>query len=346
MPALYFPRNHWYVAATSDELVGRPLARTVCDEPLVLFRGSDGRAAVLTDRCPHRKGPLSHGQIHGNDLACGYHGIRFNGAGACTLVPGGTIPGPRFRARSFPTREIHGLIFVWMGTPEAADPTLIPDLDKIVAPGWTGVRGTVHVKANYQLLMDNVLDLTHVMFLHKTTFGGSGVTDAPLDVEVDGDVVRARRVMYDVDTSPIFRSARGLEGKIDRWQLFDFRSPIYVTVTLGARPAGSDEPIGAPTHIVYNVFTPETETSTYYFWYTVRNWGLDKPEISEVYKKFTDTAFEEDRVLVERQQQHISSDPSGTPLRVFPFDRAGKAARDVIARHIAVEAGNHGAATA
>ncbi len=335
MTTPYYPRNQWYVAATSDELGDRPLARTICDEPLVLYRGSQGRVAALSDRCPHRKAPLSSGKIHGDDIACGYHGIRFHRSGRCTLVPSGTVPGPRFAARAFPVHEQNGLIFIWPGEAEAADCDLLPDFDKLVAPGWTDVRGLVHVAANYQLLMDNVLDLTHVMFLHQSTFGGSGVADAPLQVDAaDDDTVRAQRIMYNVDSAPIFKAARGLDGKIDRWQLFDYRPPVYLTVTLGARPAGSDEPIGAPTHIVYNVFTPETATSTHYFWFTLRNWALDDDGVSQVYKSFTDRAFAEDKALVERQQELIASDTSGTPLRGLAFDRAGMAARSIIERLI------------
>ena len=72
-----FLRNQWYTAATSAELGDKPLARTICNEPLVIYRGGDGQVAALTDRCPHRKAPLSAGEVIGNDIQCGYHGIRF-----------------------------------------------------------------------------------------------------------------------------------------------------------------------------------------------------------------------------------------------------------------------------
>ena len=170
-----FLRNQWYTAATSAEIGATPLARTICNEPLVIFRGLDGDVAALTDRCPHRKAPLSSGEVVGNDIQCGYHGIRFAADGACTHVPGNAPIGRNFRARCFPAREIHGLIFVWLGEPSLADPALIPDFSENVKPGWTGVHGTLYVKGNYQLLIDNILDLTHVVFVHKTTLAGGGV---------------------------------------------------------------------------------------------------------------------------------------------------------------------------
>jgi phenylpropionate dioxygenase-like ring-hydroxylating dioxygenase large terminal subunit len=333
-----FLRNQWYTAATSAELGRQPLARTVCNEPLVIFRTEGGRVAVLTDRCPHRKAPLSSGEVVGSDIQCGYHGLRFAADGACTHVPGNAPIGRNFRARSFPAREIHGLVFVWLGEAALADPELIPDFSENVKPGWTGVHGTLYVKGHYQLLIDNILDLTHVVFVHKTTLAGGGVAETPLEVDVQGDLVRAQRLMRNVDTAPIYKAARNLHGKIDRWQFLEFRPPIYARITLGAREAGSELPFGTPTHVVLNSFTPETERSTHYFWSTVRSWGLDDVDVSKIYKNMTDQAFAEDARIVEQQQQLIDSDRSGAPLVSLAFDRAGLAARRIIKRKLDEEA--------
>lgn len=333
-----FLRNQWYTAATSTELGKEPLARTICNEPLALFRGQDGNVAALTDRCPHRKAPLSSGAVIGDDIQCGYHGIRFAADGACTHVPGNVPVGRNFRARSFPVREMHGLIFVWLGEPSLADPALIPDFSENVKPGWTGVHGTLYVKANYQLLIDNILDLTHVVFVHQSTLGGGGVTETPLEVEIDGDVVRAQRLMRNVDSAPIYKAARNLHGKIDRWQFLEFRPPVYARITLGAREAGSEVPFGTPTHIVLNSFTPETERTTHYFWSTVRSWGMDDVNVSKIYQDMTDLAFSEDARIVELQQQLIDGDASGAPLVSLAFDRAGVGARRIIKRKLDDEA--------
>jgi phenylpropionate dioxygenase-like ring-hydroxylating dioxygenase large terminal subunit len=333
-----FLRNQWYTAATSAELALKPLARTICSEPLVLFRGMDGKVAALTDRCPHRKAPLSSGEVVGNDIQCGYHGIRFAADGACTHVPGDAQVGRNFHARSFAVSEQHGLIFIWLGEASLADPSLIPDFGENVRPGWTGVHGLLHVNGNYQLLIDNILDLTHVVFVHKTTLAGGGVTETPLEVEIEGDVVRAQRLMRDVDTAPIYKAARNLHGKIDRWQFLEFRPPVYARITLGAREAGSELPFGTPTHIVLNSFTPETERSTHYFWSTVRSWGLDDANVSKIYKDMTDLAFAEDARIVEQQQLLIDSDTSGAPLVSLAFDRAALGARRIIKRKLDEEA--------
>src|SRR5262249_42229679 len=131
------------------------------------------------------------------------------------------------------------------------------------------------------------------------------------------------RLMRNVDTAPIYKAARNLHGKIDRWQFLEFRPPIYARITLGAREAGSDLPFGTPTHVVLNSFTPETERTTHYFWSTVRPWGLDDANVSKTYKDMTDLAFAEDARIVEAQQRLIDSDPSGTPLVTLAFGRPG-----------------------
>src|SRR5262245_36854427 len=141
-----------------------------------------------------------------------------------------------------------------------------------------------------------------------------------------------------VDSAPIYKAARNLHGKIDRWQFLEFRPPIYARITLGAREAGSDLPFGTPTHVVLNSFTPETERTTHYFWSTVRSWGLEDANVSKTYKDMTDLAFAEDARMVEAQQRLIDSDPSGTPLVSLAFDRAALAARRIIKRNLEEEA--------
>ena len=344
MTAQPFLRNQWYTVAHSAEIGEKPLSRMVCNEPLAIYRGGDGVVRVLTDRCPHRKAPLSAGEVVGNDLACGYHGIRFNGQGACTHVPGDAPIGPNFRARHYPTIERYKLVFIWMGDLDKVDESLLPNFYQADSPDWASVEGYLHIAGNYQLMIDNILDLTHVVFVHKSTLAGGGVTETPLEVEVDGDVVRAQRRMYNVDTAPIYRAARNLNDKIDRWQMFEFRAPMYCWVTLGARAAGSDEPFGKPTHIVLNAFTPETDTTTHYFWFTVRDWAIDNPKIHETYRSMIDLAFREDAAIVAKQQVLIDSDPTKAPLIPLAFDKAGMAARRLVQRKLEEERGQAQAA--
>jgi vanillate O-demethylase monooxygenase subunit len=202
----YYLHNQWYVAAHGFELAdGKPVARTICDQTVVIFRGQDGGVGILSDRCPHRFAPLSCGEVNGNDIQCGYHGIRFDRDGVCTHIPGDAPVPHDFRAKRFPALERHGFIWIWMGE-KAADPALIPDYHENDDPGWAGVPGYLNIACNYQLMVDNLLDLTHVVFVHKTTLAGGGVTDTPLEVRVEGEKVLAQRMMINVDTAPICRA--------------------------------------------------------------------------------------------------------------------------------------------
>ncbi|MDF2114691.1 aromatic ring-hydroxylating dioxygenase subunit alpha [Roseiarcaceae bacterium H3SJ34-1] len=338
MSAPKYLRNCWYVAAWPNEIGDTPLMRKILGEPLVFFRDGDGRIAALSDRCPHRKAPLSSGAVEEGGIACGYHGIRFDRNGRCVHVPGEVGYGTNFAVRAYEVREMHGFVFIWMGEAEKADAVLIPDFSENEKPGWAAVRDTLLVNCDYQLLVDNLLDLTHVVFVHKTTLGGSNVTDTPLEVSVDGDVVRAHRFMHNVDTAPIYKAARGYNGKIDRWQIFEWRAPSYIKLTLGARETGTDVPVGTPTHRVLNALTPETETTTHYFWSTARDWALDDPKIDAIYFNMTVEAFNEDKAIVEQQQDYISGDESGAPLIAFNFDRAGQLARRILRGKIEEEA--------
>ena len=334
-----FLQNQWYVAATAAEIGRTPFARRICNQPMVMFRRRDGGVVVLEDRCAHRKVPLSKGELIGDEIQCGYHGFRFDGSGACTLISTKDAMPRGFGVRAYTAVERHTLIFVWLGDPAAADLGLIPDFRLNDQPGWTMVPGYTYVKGHYELLMDNVLDLTHVMFTHKTTLAGGGVTDNPLEVTVDGDRVHAQRIMRNVDTAPIFKAAKGLAGKIDRWQILDFEPPIYMIANLGAAPPGEAAELGkVPTHIIYNSFTPETERSTHYFWQVVRCWSLDDQKVSDTYRDMIVLAFNEDARIIEAQQQRIDDDESGRPLASFSGDRAGQEARRIIRRKFAEEA--------
>jgi phenylpropionate dioxygenase-like ring-hydroxylating dioxygenase large terminal subunit len=332
MAGSYYLRNQWYVVAHGFELAdGKPIARTICDQAVVIFRGHDGQVGILSDRCPHRFAPLSSGEVCGNDIQCGYHGIRFDRDGHCTHIPGDAPVPHDFRVRHFPALERHGFVWIWMGE-KAADPDLIPDYHENDDPAWAGVPGYLNIACNYQLMVDNLLDLTHVVFVHKTTLAGGGVTDTPLEVRVEGDKVLAQRMMINVDTAPIYRAARGLHGKIDRWQIFECRPPSHVKITLGARETGASTPLGEPVHMVLNGITPESKSRTHYFWSTTRPWGLGDKKVDELYRSMIELAFNEDKAIVEAQQRLISQDPDDAYFVNFPFDRAGQSARRIVRR--------------
>lgn len=68
-------RNRWYVAGWDSEIDRAPFARTICGEPVVLYRKLDRSVVAMRDACPHRLLPLSLGIKEGDSIRCRYHGL-------------------------------------------------------------------------------------------------------------------------------------------------------------------------------------------------------------------------------------------------------------------------------
>ena len=146
----------------------RPVARTVCGIPLVLFRAADGRIAALLDRCPHRGVPLSSGRVTPIGIQCGYHGWTFDRDGGCRAIPGlvGDAAHPARGVAAFPVREQQGFIWVWTDptVPPAGDPVRFRLAD---TGGSTVVRQTLRTPARLQVVAEQALDVAHPALLHR-----------------------------------------------------------------------------------------------------------------------------------------------------------------------------------
>lgn len=252
-------RNTWYVAAWAQELRDNLLSRRIINEPLLLYRPKNGDPAALSDRCPHRFAPLSRGRQRGDNIQCGYHGLTFDMRGQCIGNPmgGGEIP-PHASVRSYPAAERHGLIWIWPGDREKADTTNIPDLsifDQGRAVGFG--EGYLHVRADYQLAIDNLMDLSHAAILHEETLGQAtpGLKDGTLRVSQSGGRVMASFEMLNI------LAADG--QRYNQWLETEWSAPGVIILTLEQTPARQprkSEPVRA-LHIV----TPETDSSSHYF---------------------------------------------------------------------------------
>ncbi|MGH6989231.1 MAG: Rieske 2Fe-2S domain-containing protein [Stellaceae bacterium] len=327
-------RDEWYVAAFSEELATGPLGRQICGERVALYRRGDGGVTALEDRCSHRRYPLSRGRVQGNELQCGYHGARFDAAGKCVAIPGQAAIPAGFHLRAYPVHEKDGVVFIWMGDAAPADPATLPDWRINAAPDWAQVRGLHHMPANYQLVLDNLLDLTHVEFVHKN-LGGPGIAENPLEFSVDGDRVHTFRMMRNVDLPGLFK-AMGKSGKFDRWQKQHVAAPSYVYFEAGAEPAGSNDPPAAPHHVVIQGVTPESATSTHYFWMAARHFAIDDDALSDTMRAITIDAFDEDVAVLAAQQGAIDADGDRRerPFNAFQCDAAGIAVRRILARRL------------
>jgi len=305
-----FLRNGWYAAVWSSELAGGPLARTFLDEPVALFRCASGRVAAFEDRCCHRAAPLSRGAVEGDALRCGYHGLKFDPDGRCIEVPIQTNVPPGARVRTYPVCEKWNVVWIWMGDPARADPATVPDLPWLASADWTLTPGYIHVGSNAQLLIDNLLDFTHVAYLHSRTIAGDPKeATTPTRTERLQNGIRTGRWMLDVNPPPLFAAAGGFNGPVDRWQWATWLAPSTVYIDVGCARAGTGAPEGDrsqgisiwSTHLV----TPETETSCHYNFGFARNFRLDDSAMSRLLFEGSRDTFLEDKVMLEAQQRNL-----------------------------------------
>lgn len=330
--------DRWYVAAWSDELTEKPLARTLLEEPVVLFRGQSGTAVALEDRCCHRNLPLSHGTVQGDQLACGYHGLVFDARGLCVKAPGQQLIPQAACVRSFPVREQDGIVWFWPGLPERAALQEPPAYPFHADPQWAHKRSRYRIGGHHELINDNLIDLSHVGYVHGRTIGGTpqAHSDARMEVIRQADGVVVRRWMPDSVPPPSYQRTYGFAGRIDRWMEITF-VPGLVRIYVGANDAGqgADEtgqmdPLGIR---IFNGITPETATSTHYFWSAAHNFKIHDPAVTEAFYNEIAATFEEDRIVVEAQQERFSRFPD-RPTVALQVDAGGIHARRVIAAAI------------
>lgn len=337
-----FLKNTWYVAAESHEVTDGVLGRTICGAPVVLFRNKAGMPAALEDRCCHRHLPLSLGKCVGDRIQCGYHGLEFDASGTCVSVPGQSKVPPGAIVRAYPTVERHRYIWIWPGDPNNADEMLIPDYHWNDDTDWISNTGYFKVKGNHQLLVDNLLDLSHVQFVHASTLGADGVTDAPLETRRDGERIRIDRWIMDKPPPPMFATAQDFPGTVDRWQLITWTAPSHVVIDAGCANAGTGARDGdrsrGITVFSNHTITPETEKSCHYFWHHARNFRLDDDALSKTLAKAAETAFSEDVVILARQQRSIDTAPADWTSIDINADAGVLQARRVVDDLIAAEA--------
>lgn len=340
-----FLRNYWYVAAWSDEVGRKPLGRVVLGDYLVLYRTEAGKAVALENRCPHRNLPLSEGRLVGDTLECGYHGMVFDCTGACTHLPGEASPPHWARVRAYPVIERRGWVMVWMGDPDKADARAAPDYNvRLADPAWWHVKGHINVKCGYRLILDNLLDLSHLAYVHSSTTGNRALAEqATIAAETEGDRVRVTRWMSDIAPAKAFVDYAGYDGNIDRWQASEFMPPSYIYVNSGTAPAGRGvTPAERMTNqglwgfVVYHALTPETETTTHQFWAMAIERRFVPPAALPEFERQMINIPLEDVTVYEAQQRAIALDPDAhgdvRPRGMIAADKGLFAMRRILQR--------------
>jgi phenylpropionate dioxygenase-like ring-hydroxylating dioxygenase large terminal subunit len=315
-----FLRNHWYVAAFDDEIGHSLLARTILGEDLVLFRRTDGGVVALEDRCAHRRLPLAAGRLIGDTLECGYHGLVYDTGGSCIKIPGQMHGPSNAMVRAYPAVERHRMVYVWMGDAERADPATIVSFPRLSDPASGVTKVRLHIKAHHLLVLDNLLDLSHIAYVHNSTIGNSAVAEqAAVKTRRMGQNVRVTREMNGVPAPHTYAAFGPHQGVFDRWQLSEFRPPGFFWINNGSgecgwRPADGGDRIltqGEWGFEVYHGITPETESSTHQFWTLAHALDMVAPsDRPEFYRQCHHVVYE-DLAIYDAQQRSLDRDPQG-----------------------------------
>ena len=317
---LSYPLNGWYVAAWDHEVTSKGiLARTIAGRPLAMYRTQDGRPVALADACWHRLAPLSQGKLVGRDgIQCPYHGLEYNSAGRCTSMPAQETLNPSATVPSFPVVDRYRYVWVWLGDPALADLSTIPDMHQMDDPEWAGDGRTIYAPCNYQLVLDNLMDLTHEEFVHSSSIGQDELSESEFKVTHTEDSVTVSRWMRDIDAPPFWlKNMRdkfpGFEGKVDRWQIIHYYYPSTICIDVGVAKAGTGAPEGDRSQgvngYVMNTISPEKDRSCHYFWSFQRNYRLDSQLITTQLRDGVHGVFGEDEVMLKAQQEAIDANP-------------------------------------
>jgi vanillate O-demethylase monooxygenase subunit len=317
-----YVRNAWYVAAWSENIgEGQIIARTIMNEPIVLFRKADGAVAAIEDRCAHRFAPLSMGKIVGGDrIQCPYHGLEFDGSGACVHNPHGSKAIPsRAHVKSYPVVEKHKAVWIWMGG-APADAGKVPDFRVLdnVPELHTTKRDSITIRANYHLIIDNLLDLSHTSYLHEGILGNADTVESEITVEQEGDdIVVGRRAS---DASPPGMFAQFWPNhppRVEKFTRMRWMAPATLRLLTGICKVGADPESGTGYHAVH-MLTPEHERSTLYHFTAVRFGVMTTDEtlnreLQDKIARMRRFAFaEQDAPVIEAQQEAIER--AGQPL--------------------------------
>ena len=342
-------RNAWYLVTWSKDLPpGKPLATSVLGEPIVLYRGDDGSARAFEDRCCHRLAPLSMGQVEGNDLRCLYHGLKFGPDGSCNELPGHSQIPKALRVRAYPIAERHSAVWIWMGDPVRADTARLVDFVGPDHADWAMLPGRMDYDAEYRLIQDNLLDLTHVPYVHRASFGrgDARINEAWIRAEVHvtplEDGVHVLRWMQGTPASPSLRQPEG--ALVDVLTAYDYRIPGIFLLTTRYYVAGTAArfPHDVPTDVeaLFTTFSCQAVTpldarrTCYHFAYGPSRRHPGAEAMKDSFAKLALQAFNEDKVLIEAQQKIIDADPARSML-LFDVDKAPALYQRVLQRLLA-----------
>jgi vanillate O-demethylase monooxygenase subunit len=333
-----FPLNCWYVAATSEEIGRDPLGRRLLGHGVVLYRRESGAVVALEDLCAHRAYPLSAGRVDGDRIVCGYHGFEYDADGRCVRVPSQANAPQRVCVRGFPVHEEPPFVWIWAGEPGLSHLRPPPRLPYLQSPEWATSGEAFSVDANYLLLHEHYLDLTHIFMMHRQEVPPDIEELPPLgDVEVSEMSVAYSRLWPPSRLAEWEAEATGLsrDARYVRREQGTFVSPaMHVErYAIDADDGNSYE------HYRVQAFTPDTATKTHVFLQIARNYAIDRSAVTDhLHTMFHDVATR-DKAVLQRVQAQRDAQPLAWRDVNVTADRAAVKARRVVHAMVAEEAG-------
>lgn len=335
-----YPRNAWYVAAGGVEVTRKPMARKLLDEQVVLYRKENGEPVAMQNHCPHRGYLFSESKVVGNSIQCGYHGMVFNEHGQCTKIAGpGKVPNV-MRVKSFPLFEKRYFIWIWMGDPALADPALVP-----VTP-FEDEDGFDHqyyyplpLAANRQLTTDNLLDATHVSYLHEGLIDDENnleLLSAEKEEKVEGNLIQYRLTMKgfvpNESVSQVWHVPLG--RPLTRIITARITLPGSVTITNQFfDPADGDKLIS--TRVTNIGLTPADMGNSYHF--TAVSSSFKQPESDKAAQL---QILNQDVFACEAVQRYFEENPETAIEISVPSDKLGIISRRIVDEMVRKESDN------
>lgn len=334
-----FVRNCWYVAGWDYDLPpGKLIARTIIGEALALYRRQDGGVVAIEDRCCHRHAPLHLGEIEGDCIRCMYHGMKFDPSGRCVEVPGQDRVPPRAAVRAYPAIEQNNWIWVWMGDAAQADPRLIPFSVGPGDPDWDMRPNALLFNADYRLVIDNLLDFSHLTYVHRKTFGGDAFARSMPEITRLEHGIRVERWVRNVPALNFTKHI--MTGRYDMHLdysvlmpcVFVMRFKVFSVGTATEGPSNGD--LLLDTWTCQSVVPVNAGQCIYYF-----SWGAPKAagqDTSDLLAKGIQEAFLEDKEMIEGQYANIKANPDARMIAIA-HDAAVNQMRLLMERAIAAE---------
>ena len=317
-----YPFNQWWVAAYAKEVTRQILPRTILGYRMVFYRTEGGDAVGLSGICPHRSFPLEKGHLVGDALQCGYHGFTFDQTGTCVHVPSQVGVPTRSNLRKFPVAERGELIWVWTGEEGSVDFSKLPDVQDIGlgVEGWAVEQHPmVTIQGRYTLLIDNLLDLSHVSFIHSDTIpGGDAVAGIPVEVLETTKSLMVQRVAKNLPPNPYIKfQFPANEGPVDQHFDAEYLGPNLIRTGGTVYEASHEKALGTQNFI--HCITPESPGSVHYHVITARDFGQANAALGATNLHMGTLILPQDMIAIEAIEkvlQSLSTAPREVSARV------------------------------